>query len=150
MTAEHEQLRKSVGVLKYNQSRSTGTYWLVVEIDPEITRYYRALIPKSIRSNKQMYAPHITVVREAKETPVNLEHWGKYQGEEVEFEYSHEVQFSENYVWLNVWCQRLEEIRLELGMPVDSPFTRPPDGYAKTFHTTLGNFKELLQQKAVR
>jgi hypothetical protein len=127
----------STGILKYHDN----PYKLIVEIDQNISDYYRSLIPKWIKSNRQMYSAHISVVRN--EMPINLQYWGKYEGEEIEFIYTPGVQFGKVYCWLNVWCKRLEEIRLELGLPVSSQFTLPPEGFVKCFHTTLGNFKQV-------
>lgn len=129
----------STGTLRY------GFTNLVLDVDQGIVDFYRAMLPKSVRTNRQMYPAHISVVR--KETPPNMDLWGKYAGEEIEFSYSNEIQSGNLYYWLNCWCKRLEDIRVELGLPVDSPWTRPPDGFAKTFHMTLGNIKELVQKK---
>ena len=142
-----EVLHRSVGVLGYHRGDS-GSYKLAVECDQEIVRYYRSLIPKWIRSNPQMYGAHISVIR--KEEPKVVEHWGKYEGHEVEYEYSPVIHVSQNYVWLNVWSRRLAEIRLELGLPVDSPYTRPPDGFEKTMHMSIGNFKEIVQSQKTK
>ncbi len=131
------ELFKSTGTLRY------GFTNLVLDVDQGIVDYYRALLPKSVRTNRQMYPAHISVIR--KETPPKMELWNKYSGEQIEFEYSNIIHNGEVYYWLNCWCQRLEDIRVELGLPVDSPYTRPPDGFAKTFHVTLGNIKELVQ-----
>lgn len=136
-------LYESYGILRYTRPENAGGYKLVAEIDKEITNYYRALVPKSIVLNSQMYAPHISIVR--KETPVKLELWDKYEGEKIRFNYSNIIHFGEVYCWLNVWSKELEKIRLELGLPVSSPYTRPPDGFDKTFHTTIGNMKKLTQ-----
>jgi hypothetical protein len=135
-------LYSSTGILRYALTEQHG-FKLVAEIDPELARYYRALIPKWIDTNPQKYRAHISAVR--KETPVKMEHWERYEGQEVEFLYSPIVHHGEVYWWLNCFSKRLEEIRLELGLPVDSPYTRPPDGMAKTFHTTIGNMKRLQQ-----
>lgn len=131
-----EILYSSVGTLRYFQG--DFGYKLIVEIDPQIMEYYRSLLPKYIKTNKQKYAPHISAVR--KEVP--NEYWGKYEGEKIDFYYSPIIQFGKVYCWLNCYCKRLEAIRLELGLPVSSPYTRPPEGFEKTFHVTLGNFKE--------
>ena len=133
------QLFTSTGTLRY------GVTNLVLDVDQGLSDYYRALMPKSIRTNKQMYPAHISVVR--KENPPNMELWGKYAGELIEFQYSNVIRNGTVYYWLDAWSKRLEEIRLELGLPVDSPYTRPPDGMSKTFHITLGNIKELVQSK---
>jgi hypothetical protein len=47
---------------------------------------------------------------------------------------------------LNVFSVRLEEIRAELGLPVDAPFHQPPVGFKKTFHITIGNLKNKSKQ----
>lgn len=135
----------SKGILKYNRPGENVGYRLVVDIDPGISEYYRALIPLGmVQLNKQMYSPHISVVR--KEVPPNIEFWGKYEGEEVDFAYDNVVHHSATYWWLNCFSKRLEEIRLELGLPVNSPYTLPPEGFAKCFHSTIGNTKEHPRQ----
>ena len=130
-------MQKSTAILKY--SVVDVGHRLVGEIDQELADYYRALIPKWHYVQRQKYGAHVSIVR--KETPVHLEHWGKHEGEEVEFIYDTEVKFGAVYCWLNVFCVRFEEIRLELGLPVSSQYTLPPDGFVKCFHSTLGNWK---------
>jgi hypothetical protein len=114
---------------------------LVVEIDKGIADFYRSLIPKWKEVQPQQFPPHITVVRTGKEMPVNREHWAKYEGEEITFFYSSVVHEGSVYYWLNVFSVRLEEIRRELGLPVHSEYTLPPEGFVKCFHATLGNKK---------
>jgi len=125
---------KSIGILKYH----VNPYKLIVEIDPGISDYYRSLVPKYIYVNKQMYAPHISVIR--KEIIPNLDLWNKYDSNAFEFEYDNYIYISDNYLWLNVFSEELENIRFELGLPKTSEITRSPDGRHK-FHTTIGNFK---------
>ena len=132
-----EVLFRSVGILRYSQ---TGVN-LRVEVDQGIADYYRSLIPKSIKPNRQAYPAHISVVR--KETVPRMDLWRKYEGEELEFHYSPMIHSGTVYCWLNCFSTKLEEIRLELGLPVSSEYTRPPEGYVKCFHCTLGNYKEL-------
>ena len=112
-----------------------------MEVDPGIADFYRSLIPKWLPVNKTRYDPHVTIVREAKEEPVHKEHWGKYEGEKVPFLYSPEVQTGKVYYWMNVFCKRLEDIRIELGLPVVSQYTLPPEGFRKCFHCTIANSK---------
>ena len=88
-----------------------------------------------------MYPAHVSVVR--KEVPPNLEAWGKYENKEVEFYYSPLIHSGTMYYWINVFSVDLEKIRQELGLRVDAPFYQPPEGFAKTFHMTLGNIKNL-------
>lgn len=128
-------LHTSLGTLLYSNDK------LIVEIDKQITDYYLSLLPKHISFNRQMYAPHISVVRN--EDPLNKDLWSKYQGKEIEFYYSPAIHFGQVYFWLNVFCKELENIRQELGLPVHSKITIPPEGFLQCFHTTLGNFKNL-------
>jgi hypothetical protein len=132
-------LYTSVGTLKYSQD----VYRLVMEVDQGINDMYRSLIPKWYPTNRPRWPAHVTVVRQEKEMPVNLEYWGRYQDEQVEFYYSPEIKQGKIYFWLNVFCVRLEEIRRELGLPVMSEYTLPPEGFAKCFHTTIANMKEI-------
>lgn len=127
----------SSGKLKYSIDNSG--YKLNVLVDPGIVDYYLALMPKYISLRRQMYPPHVSVVR--KETPPNLSFWGKYEGENVDFAYTNIVYSGKVYYWLNVFSHRLEEIRLELGLPVSTLYTRPPETFIKVFHITLGNCK---------
>jgi len=133
-----EVLYKSIGVLRYEFEIG---HKLVVEVDQQLSDYYRSLIPKFVSTNRPRYSAHITVVRQEKETPVNLEHWGKYEGQEIEFFYSPIIQQGKVYFWLNTFCTKLEDIRLELGLPVVSQYTLPPEGFRKCFHCTIANMK---------
>ena len=132
-------LHKSVGVLRYKRG-SEGGYNLTLEADQAISDYYRDLLPPWKKANPQRYRAHVSVVR--KEVPVNLKAWGRHEGERVEFTYTGKVFFGAVYCWLNVFCVRLEEVRAELGLPVSTVYTRPPEGFVKCFHLTLGNYKE--------
>jgi hypothetical protein len=126
---------KSIGTLRY----FTNPHKLIVEIDPGISDYYRSLVPKYIVFNKQMFDPHISVIRN--EDIPKIELWGKYDQNKFEFEYDNYIYMSANYLWLNVYSEELESIRLELGLSKTSEITSSPDGRHK-FHTTLGNFKK--------
>lgn len=133
-------IHASAGQLRYSFDEEVG-YKLIVEVDPELSRYYRSLIPKYHVANKQRYQPHISVVR--KETPPVIDAWGKYEGEDVEFQYDSYIHEGTVYWWLNVFSTRLEDIRIELGLPVSTEYTRPPDTFIKVFHMTLANKKSI-------
>jgi len=128
----------STGVLRYSEDNGKK---LIVEVDPDLANYYRRLIPKYFDVKRGKYDAHITVVRSYKETPPDLTAWGKYEGHEIDFLYEPIIRQGKIYWWLNVLCSRLEKIRLELGLEVSSPWTRPPEGFEKYFHITLGNTK---------
>lgn len=129
---------KSFGTLRY--SVGENFYKLIVEADEGISKYYRSLVPKSIYFRPQKYPAHISVVR--REIPDLKESWGKYEGHTVEFSYENIVRFGQVYMWINCFSSQLENIRVELGLPVHDQFTIPPEGFKKCFHMTLGNFKE--------
>ncbi|RDJ35201.1 MAG: hypothetical protein DWQ19_10295 [Crenarchaeota archaeon] len=113
---------------------------LVVEVDQQIVNFYRALVPKYVRLNPQKYAAHISVVRKEDFDPAN---WGRHEGEIVDFVYENKIHHGQVYYWLNAFSNRLEEIRVELELPINSEYIRPPDSYEKVFHITLGNVKNL-------
>jgi hypothetical protein len=133
-------LHKSTGILRYTSNKDSF-YRLALEVDQELSNYYRSLIPKWVDVSRPRWPAHITIVRPEKETPIHLDSWGKYEGEELDFLYAPEVQQGKIYFWLNAFCQKLENIRLELGLPVRSEYTLPPEGFKKCFHITIGNCK---------
>lgn len=137
-------LFESSGILRYSYTEEYG-YKLVLEVDKGIADFYRSLIPKWIKVNSQMYAPHISVVR--KEVPANLDVWGKYEGEIINFLYENQVNNGIIYYWLNAFCIRLEKIRIELGLPVSSQYTLPPEGFTKCFHITIANEKKIVDNQ---
>lgn len=128
--------RYSKGTFRY--SRNENNFWLVADVDPGIVELARALVPPWIRLNRQRYNPHITVVRN--EVPPNIGKWKLREGEEVEFEYDSAVRNGVVYWWLDAYSDRLTEVRLELGLPPYSEFTKPPDA-KNCFHITIGNTK---------
>ena len=126
-----EVLHKSIGTLRYY------THTLNLLVDQGIVEYYRHLLPRNI--NKQKYDAHISVVR--KETP-NADFWGKYEGELIEFQYSPIVRWGTIYYWLDAYCDRLMDIRTELGLSPTTDINRPPD-QKRCFHITIGNIKDM-------
>lgn len=129
----------SVGKLYYSENPIK----LVLNVDQQISDYYRATLPKALTQkiflNKQKYPAHISIVR--KEIPPNMAVWRKYQGQRVKFQYEHGVDWNKTYFWINVWSDDIEKIRNELGLKNTSPYTRSPDGTHR-FHITIGNVKE--------
>ena len=128
----------STGVLRF--SRDGSLYKLVVEIDPQIAAYARALVPKHLVCRPQKYAPHITVIRN--ECVPNFAKWAFCEGEVVTFDYDPQVQIGSSYYWLNVYCDVLTGLRLYFGLRKSYHLSRPPSG-EDCFHTTVGNSKEI-------
>jgi len=131
----------STGRLHYDLD-TEGYHRLAVQCDQGLADCYRSLIPKYYNAKRPRYPAHITVVRSYKEIPPNLEPWGKYQGEKIEWFYEPVIRMGTTYFWLNALCNRLEDIRIELGLPVRSEYTRPPEGFRKYFHMTIANMKD--------
>ena len=126
-------LYRTYGTLKYE----TDGYKVYLEVDKELTNYYRSLIPKYYNIVKPSYTPHITLCRTGFEVPTNLNNW-KY-GEYILFPYRYMpvIREDESFFWLDCFSIHLEHIRRKLGLPVDS--RNPPryTGYRRTFHITI-------------
>ena len=99
-------------------------WWVVVRVDPEITRLLRWWVKKElfIDLHKQPWEPHISVVR-GERPRANPEVWGKYQDEVVTFDYVQDPRKTkggkndQGWFWyVNVYCDRIQEIRSELGL----------------------------------
>lgn len=130
-------LFKSKGTLRYDPKRtgmkSNTKWWLVVETDPGIVFYYNHWVRNNpvffdetrIDLKAPSWGSHISVVRGETVRPELRHLWRKYDGEQIEFEYSHAVRRSgdttpgqrpENFFFVEVHCDRLHEIRRELGL----------------------------------
>jgi len=124
---------KSVGKLVYDPYRgdmkNRTEWWCVVQVDREITRYYRYWV--RCRYGIELFQPswdaHTSVVRGEKPRTEKLRAlWGKYQGERVEFEYGIEPyngnakgtkhDNAEVFWMIDVFCPRFNEIRDEFGL----------------------------------
>lgn len=128
-------LYRSTGILEYSESKNK----LILRIDRGIYLYYRSFIPNLHTVNGQRHPPHISVVRN--QIPPNLQFWGKYEGEEVEFYYENIVRQDDLYLWLDCYSARLEDIRIELGLPLYNMTREPRQGFLQRWHTTIGNIK---------
>lgn len=129
-------LYKSYGILKYFRE----PFKCIVEIDQNLVDYYRKLIPKVHKVNRQGWSAHISVVRNRTPDDFDIFKWGQYEGELIGFAYSPKIQNDETYFWLNCYSLRLEEIRTELKIPPYEHLNLP-EGYSQRFHTTIGNLK---------
>lgn len=135
---------RAVGTLRYSPTlkgsldrRDGGTtrWWLIAECDPELGRYLRHLFTLGTWHTKKahppIWGPHISVIRG--EEPPDKSAWFRHTGQAVEFEFSPEMQETEGYLWMPVWCETLLDYREELGLP------RAPD---PPLHLTVGNWRD--------
>lgn len=147
MTASvrNSSMYRSWGTLRYSPSKPNSktsspspNWWLILDCeDREIGRYYRSLYwldhNKGAKLLRPYWPSHVTIVRD--EEPPNKEAWRKHSGERVEFTYIPGVRTNRtpdrfrSFWWLDVVCERFEEIRVELGLPRNS------DGI---YHMTIG------------
>lgn len=130
----------ATGILRYTEDQDG--FWLRVNLHRDFGAYYRALVPPILPIQGTRFLPHITVVRGGHDKPAKR-HWKKYEGERVTFEYVPYIHVGYAYYWLEVFCKRLEDIRVELGLAPVSAFTKPPGGRVRCFHTTIGNRKHV-------
>ena len=113
---------------------------ITLELGRDFGDYYRSLIPKCIKTSRQAYPSHITIVRGGIEPIPNMEFWEKYQGKEIPFYYLPLVRYYANVYVLDVFSKDLCDIREELGL---GPYRR---GYRR-FHVTIANDKFLRKEK---
>lgn len=130
------------GFIQYDPPRgrmkSKTNWWAVINVDKEITRYYRWWVKQRywIDLHQPSWDAHISIIR-GEEPEDHLKHlWRKYDGQEVKFEYNHNVRQSgdttgwdrpDHYWFVDVRCKLLNQIRAELNRPT---------GW--NFHLTIG------------
>jgi hypothetical protein len=117
---------------------------VILDADPEIGRYYRHLSHVFRRSDNKIQRPawkeHISVVRNEEPPADKKPLWGKHEGEVVVFSYNpiacsrggESLSGQDLYVWFEVDCSRLLDLREELGL------SRRPEF---DLHLTIGNRK---------
>ena len=114
--------------------------WCVIDVDREITRYYRWWVDRELLNKtgvqgfglkQPSWDAHISIIRgegDIKQVPADKlkKLWRKYDGQEVEFFYHHNVRQSgdttgfdrpDHYWFVNVECALGKQIREELGLP---------------------------------
>jgi hypothetical protein len=124
----------SSGIIIYDPPRGKmkkkTDWWAVVEIDKEITRYFRWWVERelNIKLQKPSWDAHISIVRGEKPAIDKLYLWEKYHKRKINFKYSVNVRQSgdttgndrpSNYWFVEVECPFLKEIREEFGFPSD-------------------------------
>lgn len=124
------------GVIQYDPPRGRMKkkvdWWCVINVDPEITRYYRWWVQKELHV-KGLHPPswdaHISVIRGEKPyIPETFDLWKKYDGQEVQFRYEHNPQRGKDRpelqgsFWnIEVDCPLGIQIRKEFGYKHDWP-----------------------------
>ena len=123
---------KSSGKIIYDPYRGDlkkkKHWWCVVNVDREITRYYRWWIESQLHVKglcQPSWNAHISVIRGEKPSPQHMHLWKKYNNNVVEFEYEHNPRCVPNrggeggYYWVvSAKCDMLLDIRREMERPV--------------------------------
>lgn len=124
-----EHTHRGTGKVVYDPNRgymkSNTTNWCVIELDREITRYYRWWLQKErhIILQQPAWDAHISIVRGERLTTEQMKMWKKQQNRLVDFVYEHgDIQVSKDkdapghFYWIRVDCPAVDEIRNELGL----------------------------------
>ena len=122
------------GIIKYDPPRGKmkkkTQWWAVVNVDREITRYFRWWVQTELHINlyKPSWDAHVSIIR-GERPPEHKQHlWKKYDGQKIEFKYSVNVRQSgdttgwdrpEHYWFVEVDCPLLKQIRDEFGFKSD-------------------------------
>lgn len=117
----------STGKIVYDPNRGDmkkrTKWWCVVDVDREITRYFRYWVKRElwIDLHKPAWDAHISVIRGEQPSPAHLHLWKKYHGQKVPFEYSLHVkqplESDKDHFWyVSVNCPFLDNLRTELGL----------------------------------
>lgn len=99
-------------------------WWAVIDIDKDITRYYRWWLQNRyhLRLDAPAWDAHISVIRGEKPKP-DLQHlWKKHHGRTIEFEYGTDIykapaQDGRHFWVIDCVCPEFVEIRKELKLP---------------------------------
>lgn len=105
--------------LGYGKLLYYPNWWLVVKVNEDVCRYYRKLIHfynKPLRLNPAKHGAHITIIAGKYEKPKFECFWNKYQNERINFRYNPEIKNNGEYYWMEVECERIEDIREEMGL----------------------------------
>ncbi len=115
---------KGTGRIVYDPWRGSmkrkRDWWCVVNVDREITRYYRWWIERRYHVKglcKPSWDAHISVIRGEKPRPHVIDLWKKYDRQIVEFEYQHFPHQNGDFWIVDVRSPFLMQIREEFGMP---------------------------------
>lgn len=119
------------GVIKYDpyraEMKNRTAWWCIVDVDREITRYYRWWLRKEqhLILEQPSWDAHISVIRGEPACKQRPDLWKKYHGKRVDFQYEHgiikshpDLKLGGRFYWVNLECPELAYIRKEMGLPV--------------------------------
>lgn len=125
----HEGTGKIIYDPHRGEMKRRTNWWAVVNVDREITRYYRDWVKRTRWVNlcQPSWDAHISIIRGEKPKPHLMHLWKKYHGEQITFKYKHDVYNAgeynsdptrvKNYWMIDIDCPVLLDIRKELELP---------------------------------
>lgn len=131
----------SQGTLIYDPHKNgkriikASDWWIILKTDEGIVDYYKYWIKKQydVSFEKTIWGSHISVNRGS--VPPNKGLWNKYAKERIPFEYTNRVyRVNDIFFCVDAYSERLEQIRLELGLPA-----QPNHG----FHITIARLNKI-------
>jgi len=131
----------SSGRIKYDpmtdRTKHYEPWWAILLCDQQIVEFYSWLCLRHGRpiTQNKLWGAHISFVKG--EEPLNKALW-KFDFSEIEFRYTNQIRFDNRcHAWLDVECERLHEIRAELGLP---PYPHDHKERRLSLHLTLGRW----------
>ena len=123
-----ENCHTSSGIIHYDPIRPgmkrRTENWAVVNVDREITRYFRWWVKKEKWIDsicEPSWNAHISIIRGEKPKPELIHLWKKYDGKRITFEYE-QNPFKQGHFWcVLVHSEELMNIRRELEFPCNWP-----------------------------
>jgi hypothetical protein len=120
---------KSIGKIIYDPFRANKfqPHWCIVEVDKEITRYYRDWLRREqhLILEEPSWNAHVSVVRGEGKQITQPTSWKQYHNTKIQFCYEHGRIISKidpkqpgKFYWIEVECPLLVKIRKDLGLPV--------------------------------
>ncbi|MNB84570.1 hypothetical protein D3C81_804370 [compost metagenome] len=108
-------------------------WWVILKTPQDIVEYYHYWFEKKhgIKLIKPKWGSHISLIRGEQPSGENKQLWKKYDGMKIKFQYSNEIKWNNDYVWIDVNCDQLLEIREQLGLK------KQPE---HNLHITIGKF----------
>jgi hypothetical protein len=118
----------SFGIIRVRpQTKSTPLrpWWSIVQCCPGLTDYYLKTSRRPYWFHKGLQRPawggHITIIR-GEEPHVGKRLWEALEGVELTFQYDGSVETDGKHLWLPVFCEAAEDVRLSLGLPRQPEF----------------------------
>ena len=132
--------RSSIGHLEFDRGQGSKYFlpwWCALKTDDGITALYRWLSKRHgvPVARNGMWGAHVSVIK-GDEPELNKDLWGTDFGP-IKFYYSTMVRYDNGcHAWLDVYCERLGEIRELFGLPnIDVHGEHP-----RHYHMTLGRW----------